>query len=76
MLAVRTARYKYITYPDREGAPVELYDLQADPEELTNLAPNPKHQETLARLAAELERQKKATGFRLPEKGGREGRGT
>lgn len=75
VLAVRTARYKYITYPDREGAPVELYDLQTDPEELTNLAPDAKHKETLARLAAELESQKKATGFRWPESVNREDRG-
>jgi arylsulfatase A-like enzyme len=35
--AVRTLRLKYITYPALGGAE-ELYDLNADPYEMTNLA--------------------------------------
>jgi arylsulfatase A-like enzyme len=39
----------------------ELYDLQADPHELKNLAPDPAHAETLRKLRAELDRWKKQT---------------
>jgi arylsulfatase A-like enzyme len=37
--AVRTDRYKYIRYDELTGMD-ELYDLQADPNELTNLLPD------------------------------------
>ena len=35
---LRTERYKYIEYPDGD---VQLFDLEADPWELTNLGPDP-----------------------------------
>ena len=37
--AIRTARHKYIRYTEQVGMD-ELYDLQADPHELTNLLPD------------------------------------
>jgi len=40
----------------------ELYDLQDDPHEVHNLADNPKHQEILHELRAELEKWIKETG--------------
>ncbi|HEX8912400.1 MAG TPA: sulfatase [Humisphaera sp.] len=43
--AVRTERYRYIRYADGSE---ELYDMQADPNEWTNLAKDAKHAEVLA----------------------------
>ena len=48
-LAVSTERFRYLEYADARR-PVELYDLQADPREWTNLAIRPEHSETLAEL--------------------------
>jgi len=43
---IRTQQYKYITY---RGDPVEqLFDMQADPGETKNLAPQARHADTLA----------------------------
>ncbi len=54
--AIRTKRWKYIHYTDREGAD-ELYDLQSDPYELTNRindprAPKASLQARLAQISA------------------------
>ena len=63
LLAVRTERWKLVrTCDGKELAPgpepafEELYDLQADPEEMANLAGQPAHAGTARRLAAELDR--------------------
>ena len=68
---VRTDRFKYIRYPHGDGGPdkhmAELYDIQADPNETTNLIDKPEHAATVAGLNAELLRlMKEADG--LPDK--------
>jgi len=40
----------------------ELFDLKADPDELTNLADDPKHRERLERMQAEMKEWQKRTG--------------
>ena len=55
--AVRTKRWKYIYYRDLSGSD-ELYDLQADPYELTNRIADPKA--PLAQMQALLEKIKDA----------------
>jgi arylsulfatase A-like enzyme len=66
LVGVRTRGAKLITYP---GHPewTELFDLAADPYETKNLAREAAHQDLLARLSAELESQKLATGYRVPD---------
>ena len=53
--AVRTERYKYIRYRELEGMN-ELYDLQEDPFELTNLMAAPAAAEIRRQMEAELGR--------------------
>ena len=59
--AVRTERYKYIRYTDLEGMN-ELYDLENDPYELTNLIDALEAQETLAEMQNELAALLEQTG--------------
>jgi N-acetylglucosamine-6-sulfatase len=54
-LALRTRRYKYIHYVDLAGMD-ELYDLDADPYELANLAGQDAGRAALERLKPELQR--------------------
>jgi uncharacterized sulfatase len=51
--SVRTDRYRYTEWTG-EGAGVELYDEQNDPEEITNLASDPKHADTTKELKSLL----------------------
>jgi arylsulfatase A-like enzyme len=53
--AVRTERHKYIDWTQHPGCD-ELYDLAADPHELTNLAGEPAHAALRDELRAELGR--------------------
>jgi N-acetylglucosamine-6-sulfatase len=59
MKAVRTERYKLIKYPELDDID-ELYDLQNDPHEMTNLVAQPEfaglYKELEALMAAEVER--------------------
>jgi len=52
--AVRDGRYKYIHYL-KKGEIEEVYDLAADPEELTNLAVKPENAELVKRLSKALD---------------------
>ena len=61
--AVVTRRWKYVHDPD--DAP-ELYDLEADPLEMRNLAGDPAHAETVARLHAVGRDWAAAHGDRIP----------
>ncbi|HPD30835.1 MAG TPA: sulfatase [Phycisphaerae bacterium] len=60
--AVRTERWKYVTYPEIQDLD-ELYDLTRDPIEMHNLATDPAAKEQLQKMRAELERLKKETGY-------------
>lgn len=65
--SIRTDRWKLIRYPHGDGSPdrhmAELYDLQKDPEETTNLIGVPKHKALIAKLSAELVTLMAATGI-------------
>ena len=58
--AVVHERWKYIRYL-QPGVPEELYDLDADPEELKNVLDEPRHVERLGRLRESLVGELKRT---------------
>ena len=57
---VRTARYTYVVWT--ETGEEELYDREADPFQLTNLASDPAHASTKAYLAAKLAELERCRG--------------
>ena len=63
VFAVRTHKWKYITYPSLDRPVHELYDLAADPEELNNLAGSKDRAGVLREMQAEMQRLKKETAF-------------
>ena len=63
MLGVRTARWKYVHYPELENDIDELYDLTADPFELRNLISDPNYAATLGELQSALQQQLADTGY-------------
>jgi arylsulfatase A-like enzyme len=50
-LGAFSRQYKFVVSP---AAPPSLFDLEADPDELTNLFDSPAHRETVRRLGGEL----------------------
>ncbi|MEO1526450.1 MAG: sulfatase [Planctomycetota bacterium] len=65
--SVRGDRFKYIRYPHGDGSPdkhlAELYDLENDPEESTNLVKSPEHQSTIIEMERRLQRAMAAVGL-------------
>jgi N-acetylglucosamine-6-sulfatase len=57
---VRTPDWKYIRYVDLEGMD-ELYDLRADPYEMTNVIGRPEAAAARERMQSELDRLLRAT---------------
>ena len=52
--SLRTSRWRYTEWDDgAQGR--ELYDHESDPRELTNLAADPDHKETVSRLSGQLQ---------------------
>lgn len=65
LVAVRTKDAKLIKYPGHDEW-TELFDLASDPYETKNLAGEPNQKKLLERMAAEFEKQVKATGWHIP----------
>jgi len=59
--SVRTPRYLYVRY---EGGERELYDLRRDPDELRNLASEPRYSRVERALAAKLGRLRHCAGIK------------
>jgi N-acetylglucosamine-6-sulfatase len=66
VLAVRTKRWKYVTYPLADRLTDELYDMKTDPDELNNLIGEPGRAEVVEQMKGELERLQKESRFRFP----------
>lgn len=64
MTAVRTDRYKLITYPDIDDID-ELFDLKVDPNEMNNLAVDPAYADLHASMKDRLDRAKATNQWRL-----------
>ena len=65
IVALRTNTAKLITYPGRDW--VELFNLENDPYERTNLAGNPKYDALLNEMKQRLENEKNRMNFEIPE---------
>ncbi len=64
-VAARTWRYKYISYRELQGMD-ELYDLDTDPYEETNIIDRPDARETLQKMQGELRRLIEETRYPAP----------
>jgi choline-sulfatase len=64
--SLRTARYRYTQWGLRGRDGAELYDHQADPEELVNLASQSEHAATVQQLASQLQ-ERIAAATRVPQ---------
>jgi arylsulfatase A-like enzyme len=68
MFGIRTDRFKYIHYQGIWDTN-ELYDIQNDPDETTNLIAQPEYQDTVKQLADELWNWLQTTnGMQIPLK--------
>lgn len=63
MTALRTERHKLIRFPELDDLD-ELYDLESDPNEMTNLAVDPQHSELLDRMQQRLAVVAEKAGWR------------
>lgn len=63
IVSVRDERYVYSTYPDVDDLD-ELYDLEKDPQEMTNLANLPEYAPVLKEMQAKMEKLKAETGYK------------
>ena len=73
-VAARTSRYKYISYRELQGMD-ELYDLDTDPYEETNIIDRSDARETLQKMQAELRRLIEETRYAAPAPAVSSGRG-
>ena len=64
-VAARTARHKYIQYRELQGMD-ELYDLDKDPYEETNIIDRPDAHQTLQQMQAELRQLLEQTHYKGP----------
>jgi iduronate 2-sulfatase len=64
--SLRTSRWRYTEWGENAAQGRELYDHDADPQEITNLAARPEHAATVADLSEKLRSASKAT---LPPSG-------
>jgi arylsulfatase A-like enzyme len=62
--AVRDDRWKLIRYPQVNVT--QLFDLQSDPDEITNVADQPEHADRIKSLTTELKRWQKQLGDTTP----------
>ena len=59
---VRTERFKYVRYFERNPLYEQLFDLEADPNEVTNLAEDPAYETTLRTLRARCDELRDSVG--------------
>ena len=59
---VRTERFKYVRYFERNPVYEQLFDLAADPNEITNLVGDPKHGASLRALRARCDELRDSVG--------------
>jgi len=63
IVSVRDERFVYSTYPDIDDLD-ELYDLEKDPQEMTNLANLPEYAPVLKEMQAKMEKLKEESGYK------------
>ncbi len=59
---VRTERYKYVRYFERNPVYEQLFDLETDPNEVMNLVDDPMHTKTLAALRVRCDELRDSVG--------------
>ncbi|MFD1614909.1 sulfatase [Gelatiniphilus marinus] len=57
---LRTKKWAYIQYNEDASAGIELYNMEKDPEQFTNLASNPKNAPIISRFKKKLNKKLKA----------------